>query len=83
MSFRSGDVLAVRRDPDPRNGETVVARLGEEVVVKRFVRRNERTIELQAESHNPEHQPIRVTKDTVAFEMVGTVVGARVGTTRD
>lgn len=83
VGFRSGDVLAVKRDPEPRNGDIVVARIGDEVVVKRFVRTDARTIELQPESHNPEHQPIRITKDTVGFEVVGTVVGAIVGTRRD
>lgn len=82
VGFRSGDVLAVRRNPDPKDGDIVVARIGEEVVVKRFCRKDEATIELQPESHNPEHKPIRVTPDTVGFEVVGTVVGAVVGTRR-
>ena len=83
VGFHSGDVLAVRRNPDPRNGDIVVARIGEEVVVKRFWRRNEATIELQPESHNPEHKAIRIDANTVGFEVVGTVVGAIVGTRRE
>src|SRR5690606_8740709 len=31
-----GDLLAVKKTPDARNGQIVVARLGEEVTVKRF-----------------------------------------------
>ena len=61
----------------------MVARIGDEVVVKRFSRRNEATIELQPESHNPEHKPIRITQETVGFEVAGTVVGAIVGTRRE
>ena len=83
IGFHTGDILAVRRNPDPRNGDIVVARIGDEVVVKRFVRPDEHTIELQSESHNPEHQTIRITKETDGFEVVGTVVGAIVGTRRE
>lgn len=83
IGFHSGDVLAVKRNPDPRNGDIVIARIGGEVVVKRFRRTGPETIELQPESHNPEHKPIRITPDTVDFEIVGTVVGAIVGTKRE
>ena len=80
VGLRSGDILAVRRDPDPRNGDIVVVRIGEEVVGKRSSRTDEATIELQPESHNPEHKPIRITRETVGFEVAGAVVGAIVGT---
>lgn len=83
LGYRSGDVLAVRRNPDPRDGDIVVARIGDEVVVKRFSRTGPKTIELQPESTNPEHKPIQITARTVGFEIVGTVVGAVVGTRRD
>ena len=83
LGYRSGDVLAVKRDPDPRNGDIVVARIGDEVVVKRFRRTGPKTIELHPESHNPDHKPMRVTPNTVDFEIVGTVVGAIVGTRRE
>ena len=83
VGFRSGDVLAVRRNPEPRNGDIVVARIGDEVVVKRFVRTDQHIIELQSESHNAEHKTIQITEDTVGFEVVGTVVGAIVGTRRE
>ena len=79
VGFHSGDILAVRRNPDPRNGDIVVVRLGDEVVVKRFCRTGPDAIELQSESHNPEHQTIRITHETDGFEVVGTVVGAIVG----
>ena len=82
-NFRSGEVLAVRRNPDPRDGDIVVARIGEEVVVKRFFRPDENRIELRPESHNPEHRPILIDPQTVDFEVVGTVVGAIVGTRRN
>ena len=83
VGFRSGDVLAVKANHNPRDGDIVVARIDGEVVVKRFCRTGPDAIELQPESNNPEHKPIRVTPDTVSFEVVGTVVGAVVGTRRD
>lgn len=83
VGFRSGDVLVVKANHNPRDGDIVVARLGGEVVVKRSCRTGPEAIELQPESDNPEHKLIRVTPDTVDFEVVGTVVGAVVGTRRD
>ena len=82
VGFRSGDILAVRRNPEPRNGDIVVARIGDEVVVKRFVRKDEH-IELQPESWNSEHEVIRVNEHTGGFEVVGTVVGGIVGARRE
>ena len=32
LGYRTGEILAVRWDPDPRNGELVVARIGNEVI---------------------------------------------------
>jgi repressor LexA len=52
-----GDLLAVHRTPEARNGQIVVARLGDEVTVKRFRRRGHR-IQLIAE--NVDFTPIEV-----------------------
>ena len=61
----------------------MVAQIGDEVALKRFCRTGPDTIELQPESHNPEHKAIRFTPDTADFEIVYTVVGAVVGTRRE
>ena len=79
FGYRSGDILAVRREPDPRHKDLIVARTGSEVVVKRFCRTESDTIELQPDSHNPEHEAIPIDANTVDFEVIGTVVGASVG----
>jgi len=66
-----GDLLAVQSSKDARNGQIVVARLGEEVTVKRFMRRPGH-VELQAE--NPDYPTIVVTPDQ-PFEIEGLAVG--------
>ena len=80
--YQNGDVLAVKRNPNPRNGDIVVARIGEEATVKVFHRTGS-SVELRPASHNPEHKPIQITKATTDFEIVGVVVGAIVGARRD
>ena len=66
-----GDLLAVQATKDAKNGQIVVARLGEEVTVKRF-RRNKHLIELHAE--NPDYQTI-VVEPGEPFEIEGLAVG--------
>jgi repressor LexA len=67
-----GDLLAVQKCREARNGQIVVARLGDEVTVKRF-RRTRTTIELLPE--NPDFQPIIVPFGDVDFELEGIAVG--------
>ena len=67
-----GDLLAVQRAKDAKNGQVVVARLGDDVTVKRF-RRVRGTIELIPE--NPEFQTIVVGPDSGDFELEGLAVG--------
>ena len=66
-----GDLLAVQSTRDARNGQIVVARLGEEVTVKRFLR-TPHFIELHAE--NPDFKTI-VVEPGEPFEIEGLAVG--------
>jgi repressor LexA len=66
-----GDLLAVQKAKDAKNGQIVVARLGDDVTVKRF-KRVRGHIELLPE--NPEFEPIIVTGDEL-FELEGLAVG--------
>ncbi|MES2878140.1 MAG: transcriptional repressor LexA [Pseudomonadota bacterium] len=66
-----GDLLAVQSTKDAKNGQIVVARLGDEVTVKRF-RRNKNVIELHPE--NPDYQTI-VVEPGEPFEIEGLAVG--------
>jgi repressor LexA len=66
-----GDLLAVQSTREAKNGQIVVARLGDDVTVKRFERKSDR-IELHAE--NPDFKTIVVQNDE-PFEIEGLAVG--------
>ena len=66
-----GDLLAVQSTREAKNGQIVVARLGDDVTVKRFERKSDR-IELHAA--NPDFKTIIVQNDE-PFEIEGLAVG--------
>jgi repressor LexA len=67
-----GDLLAVQKTREAKNGQIVVARLGDEVTVKRL-RRTRNSIELIPE--NPDFKTIVVPFGDVDFELEGVAVG--------
>jgi len=67
-----GDLLAVHRTPNFRSGQIVIARLHDEVTVKR-IQRNRNTVELIAE--NPDFKPIIVDLKREPLEIEGIAVG--------
>ena len=71
VGILEGDLLAVKRAAEARNGQIVVARIGDEVTVKRLQRQNGR-IELLPE--NPDFSPIVVGRDE-DFALEGIAVG--------
>src|SRR5213075_2270444 len=64
-----GDLLAVHKTDDARSGQIVVARLGDEVTVKRLRRRGNSVV---LEAENPDFAPIEVDlrRDALAIEGV-------------
>jgi repressor LexA len=66
-----GDLLAVQKASEAKNGQIVVARLSDDVTVKRF-KRTRSSIELIAE--NPDFAPIVVSPGD-AFAIEGLAVG--------
>lgn len=72
IGILDGDLLAVQSAKEARNGQIVVARVGDEVTVKRF-QRGPDGIQLLPE--NPDFQPIVVTEDSEAFSIEGLAVG--------
>ncbi|MEN5093787.1 transcriptional repressor LexA [Pseudomonas protegens] len=59
-----GDLVAVRRSSEVRNGQTVIARLDGEVTIKRFERKGQ---DIRLLPRNPAYQPIEVTADHELF----------------
>ena len=68
-----GDLLAVHRSSDARSGQVVVARIGNEVTVKRFKRQGN---QVQLLPENPDFDPILVDlkRDLFAIEGIGVGV---------
>lgn len=67
-----GDLLAVHRTQQARDGQIVIARVADDVTVKRLKRRGG-LIELIAE--NPDYEPIVVDPSRVDFAIEGIAVG--------
>ena len=80
VGLRSGDLVAVQRTAHVHEGDLVVARIGQDVTLKRYHRKSKDAVELQPESTNPEHRSIPIDAHTEDAEIVGVVVGAIVGT---
>ncbi|MDR2129088.1 MAG: transcriptional repressor LexA [Burkholderiaceae bacterium] len=71
VGILDGDLLAVQSAREARNGQIVVARIGDEVTVKRFHRHGQQ-IELHAE--NPDYETI-VVHPGEPFAIEGLAVG--------
>lgn len=71
VGIMDGDLLAVKQTKEAKNGQIVVARLGDEVTVKRFYR-YQHVIELLPE--NSDFKPI-VVQPGEPFELEGLAVG--------
>jgi len=68
-----GDLLAVHRTSEARDGQIVVARLADDVTVKRLKRHKWGVVELIAE--NPDYAPIVVDTTREPLEIEGIAVG--------
>ena len=72
IGILDGDLLAVHRTADVHNGQVVVARVDEDVTVKRLERRG-REVLLHAE--NNDFSPIKVDLSSQPFAIEGIAVG--------
>ena len=68
-----GDLLAVHRQPTAESGEIVVARIDDEVTVKRFRRRGN-TVRLMPENDEFEPVVVDLRRDTLVIEGIGVGV---------
>ena len=81
--FEPGDIVAMKRGGPPRNGDIVVAQVGDGVRLGRFFRNDENgTIELDPISTDPKRQQIVVDPLNHGFEVRAIVVGAIIGPRR-
>lgn len=67
-----GDLLAVKKADSARNGQIVIARIGDDVTVKRY-KKTDSGIELIPE--NPDYPTIRVNESESDFSLEGLAVG--------
>ena len=79
LGFVTGTVVAVKSQPDAADRSVIVARLDDQVTLKRYVIRDDRHVELHPESTNPNHQLIEIDVENDAFEIAGVAVGALIG----
>ena len=70
-----GDLLAVHATREAVNGQIVVARLGEEVTVKRFRRHARWTHRVQLLAENPDFAPIQLDLREQELVIEGVAVG--------
>ncbi|MBC3811396.1 transcriptional repressor LexA [Undibacterium aquatile] len=67
-----GDLLAVKKTDTARNGQIIVARLGDDVTVKRY-KKTGNSVELIPE--NPDYSIIKVNENEEDFSLEGLAVG--------
>jgi repressor LexA len=72
VGILDSDLLAVHQTSDAHSGQIVVARLNDEVTVKRFKRRGHNIVLL---AENAKFAPIVVDPTTTAFAIEGIAVG--------
>lgn len=72
IGIMDGDLLAVHRTTDVRNGQVIVARVDEDVTVKRFERKG---AEITLYPENDDYAPIKVDLASQFFTVEGLAVG--------
>ena len=72
IGILDGDLLAVHKTSEARTGQVIVARIGDEVTVKRLRRRGH-AVRLEAE--NPDFEPIELDLRTDDLSIEGIAVG--------
>ncbi len=74
VGILDGDLLAVHKTPEAANGQIVVARIDDEVTVKRFQRTRARSKVLLL-PENEDYEPIEVDLKEQPFQIEGLSVG--------
>ena len=79
VGFAAGDLVAVRRGSEARDGDIVLVRIGAQLTLRRYERTGPRTVKFRPMRTTPESTPIRADAPTGDIAIVGVVVGAIVG----
>ena len=80
--FAARDILAVRKKPGPRDGNVVLARIGETPTLARFIRIDSRTAHVHGIGTDSKLKPVAAGAGAHEAQILGTLVGAIVGTRR-
>ena len=74
--IQDGDIVALRYQSEASNGDLVIARIGDEITLKRITITREGRVRLEPESYDAGHEPIEIDAETEDWGVVGVVVGA-------
>ena len=80
--FANGDIVAIRTGPRPREGDIVLAHIGEVATLGRLVRNEAGRAHLLAAGASRRLRPVPIGPRTQEARVLGIVVGAIVGTQR-
>jgi len=72
IGIMDGDLLAVHKTEDVKNGQVVVARIDDDVTVKRYKKQRNKVLLLP---ENEDFEPIEVNLKTDNFAIEGLAVG--------
>ena len=76
LGINPADLVAVREHPGGEAGQVVVARIGDETILRRHVQIAGTTVQLRPESSNKRHRTITVDLARTTLQIEGVMVGA-------
>ena len=79
VGLRDNDLAAIRAAPIAEARQVVVARVADEVTLRRYEPVDERFIDLVPDNTNEDYRPMRVDVSRTRFAIDGVVVGAMIG----
>ena len=82
LGLNKDDLAAIAAAPTAEDGQVIVARVDDQVSLKRYRRIDHRYVELQPESTNPEYERVRIDCSIRTFRIDGFMVGALIHAVR-
>ena len=81
--LQDGNIAVIKKTPKAESGQVVVARFGDEVTLKRFVRLDKRNVELRPESYKPPHKVMKLGLAKHILDIDRVAVGTMIGAVQD